>query len=452
MTARRRSRFRERSGHLKRRVPVVFSRLYGIVYGNFFPLEVLLLNTHETRITVVCGFAHFMAHFNMLAFPTLVLPLASRLHMEMAQVLGLSFWMYLLFGITALPWGMAADRLGARNFMLLQFLGAGTMGLVASFMVDTPWAFSLALAGIGAFSGIYHPIGLGMISKNVSRMTMALGYNGMCGNLGLFAGPLISGLCNWMWGPSGVYVVLGAFNLTGLAVMLLLPFKEGTAAPKKVENGNGGYVTPFIILLSAMMLGGIAYRGATVILPTFFELKSAGLLSWLGEQLGTAPSGNLLASLMASFIFMIGIVGQYAGGRVGEKFDLRYGYLAFHASAIPAVLILSRLSDLPMLGMAVIYFFFLLGMQPIENTLVARLSLSRFRHSAYGMKFVMTFGTGSLSVKLVGLIEKAYGIEAAFLALGMVSTLLVCCILALIRATSQGSGELPATAPAGGNG
>jgi len=51
-----------------------------------------------------------MSHYNMLVFHAVVLPLAGRLNMDMAQVLGISFWMYLLFGLTALPWGMVADR------------------------------------------------------------------------------------------------------------------------------------------------------------------------------------------------------------------------------------------------------------------------------------------------------------------------------------------------------
>ncbi len=51
----------------------------------------------------------------MLVFPAIVLPLTKRLDMEMSGVLGISFWMYLLFGCTALPWGMIADRWGGNH-------------------------------------------------------------------------------------------------------------------------------------------------------------------------------------------------------------------------------------------------------------------------------------------------------------------------------------------------
>jgi FSR family fosmidomycin resistance protein-like MFS transporter len=82
---------------------------------------------------------------------------------------------------------------------------------------------------------------------------------------------------------------------------------------------------------------------------------------------------------------------------------------------------------------ATVYFFFLLGMQPIENTLVAKFTPKRFHHSAYGTKFVLTFGVGALAVKLVGAIETYSKIENVFLAIGIIGILLVSGIGILIR-------------------
>jgi MFS transporter, FSR family, fosmidomycin resistance protein len=44
------------------------------------------------------------------------------------------------------------------------------------------------------------------------------------------------------------------------------------------------------------------------------------------------------------------------------------------------------------------YVFFALGMQPIENSLVASLTPERWRSTSYGVKFVLNFGVGSLAV------------------------------------------------------
>ena len=93
--------------------------------------------------------------------------------------------------------------------------------------------------------------------------------------------------------------------------------------------------------------------------------------------------------------------------------------------------------DLPLVFLALIYFFFLLGMQPIENTLVAKLTPEKFHHSAFGSKFVLTFGVGALSVKMIKAIETAYSIETVFYALGLTSIILVGVIGVLIQKTRK---------------
>jgi hypothetical protein len=240
----------------------------------------------------------------------------------------------------------------------------------------------------------------------------------------------MAGVVTWVWGPRAAYLLLGALNLIGLATMTLLPLPAAGAGPAKAGQGNGSH--GFMILLVAMMLGGIAYRGATVILPAYFELRNAGLFAWLGQTLPTDFSANLVATMITSAIFLVGMFGQYLGGRVAERFSLPYSYLVFHLITIGPAFLMARAADLPLILLALIYFFFLLGMQPIENTLVSLLTPARWRHAAFGMKFVLTFGVGALAVKGVGAIERSAGLMWVYPALGCVSIVLVLSIAGLI--------------------
>jgi MFS family permease len=81
--------------------------------------------------------------------------------------------------------------------------------------MDDPLLFSLCLAGIGLFSGIYHPAGLGLISKGIGRMSMALGYNGMAGNAGLAAAPILAGLMNHFFGTQSRLLLSGGLQPPG---------------------------------------------------------------------------------------------------------------------------------------------------------------------------------------------------------------------------------------------
>ncbi|MGD2099551.1 MAG: MFS transporter [Desulfobacterales bacterium] len=376
-----------------------------------------------------------MSHFNMLVFPALVLPLMARLEMPMAQVLSLSFWMYLLFGVTALFWGLLADHFGARPLLFIYFLGSSLASGAAALWLDTPLILSVALAALGFFSGIYHPAGLGMISKEMSRVSIGMGYNGMFGNLGLAMAPLLTGVMNWLWGPQAAYVCLGGLNLGGAVLMMAYPMEVSDAAAVKEKSEGNGILRAFLILLAAMMLGGIVYRGATVILPAYFELKTPMLYQWLtGFTQGTL-SHNLVATAITSVIFLIGVGGQFSGGQFADRYDPSILYLIFFGIAGLAAFWLALARDLLLVGLAVFFFFFLLGMQPIENTLVARFAPKRFHHSAFGAKFVLTFGVGALAVKGVAAIETNYDIETVFIclagaaaiALGFIGWLIVAC-------------------------
>jgi MFS family permease len=379
------------------------------------------LDPQDRRILLNTCYGHFMSHFNMLVFPALVLPLMARLDMEMAQVLSLSFWMYLLFGLTALFWGLLADRFGARPLLFIFFLGSGFASGAAALWLDSPFILSLALAALGFFSGIYHPAGLGLISKEMSRVSIGMGYNGMFGNLGLAMAPLLTGIVNWLWGPQAAYLCLGGLNLGGAVLMAAYPLPaSGVVASVNKGEGNG-ILGAFIILLAAMMLGGIVYRGATVILPAYFELKTPMLYQWLAGATQGTFSQNLVATTITSVIFLIGVGGQFSGGQCADRYEPGTSYLIFFGIAGLAAFWMAWTRDLLLVGLAVIFFFFLLGMQPIENTLVARFAPRRFHHSAFGAKFVLTFGVGSLAVKGAAAIEANYAIEMVFICLACVA-------------------------------
>lgn len=395
------------------------------------------LNSKEKNIllTTCCG--HFLSHFNMLVFPALVLPLSTRFDLNLTTVIGFSFWMYLLFGLTALPWGIIADRLGARPLFFIFYTGAGLSGLAAAAGLDSEIILPLALAALGFFSGIYHPIGLGLISKEISRISLAMGYNGMFGNLGLGMAPLLTGLVNWLWGPKAVFLVLSGINFCGLLFLYLAPLSESPKVAKSLDQDNNKSLKVFLIMLVAMMLGGLVYRGSTLITPAYFELNTKAVYNWFTTLFNGRISNNLLATTTTSFIFLIGMTAQYTGGKLAEKIHPRYCYLLFHLITIPMAFLIAKTSDLTLIVCTAIYFFFLLGMQPSENTLVAGLVPQRFRHSAYGLKFILTFGVGAFAVQIIGIIQSTFGIRAIFQGLGSISAVLVTVILILIYELRQ---------------
>ena len=118
---------------------------------------------NERRIVHLTGFGHAATHYVELVYPTLAVGLAAETGLPLTDVLAWSFAGYLLFGLGALPAGLAADRLGARRVILFGLLGSGLSAIAAS-QVATGWPLALCLAGHGAAASCYHPAGTGLLS------------------------------------------------------------------------------------------------------------------------------------------------------------------------------------------------------------------------------------------------------------------------------------------------
>jgi MFS family permease len=281
-------------------------------------------------------------------------------------------------------------------------------------------ALSLCLAAMGACASIYHPVGMSLISHAIDARGRALGINGMFGNAAIALTPLVTAALSTQIGWQATYRVVG-YVMCAIAVgCAFLPIDErrarhavAAAAPGGARFARG----PFAVLLVAAALGGISYRGNTLIQPGYF----AEHVSVIGFGAAT------------SLAYLFGIVGQYVGGVLADRYDLRRLYLLFHACSLPALLLMTVLSDLSLVGAAAVFVFFSLGMQPIENSLFAHFTPPRWRATAYGVKFVATFGVGSLAVWLVSWADGMGGLSYAVLALAVVVLLIVATTAVLVR-------------------
>jgi len=383
--------------------------------------------------------AHFFTHFYEMIFPALAIPLMISLKMSLGDVLKMSFFMYLLYGLTALPWGMISDRFNNRITLIIFFIGTSLGAMLTAFS-DTRTSMMLSLAVIGFFAGSYHPAGMGMISLGVKNRGMALGINGVAGNLGMISAPFAAGLLNWLVGWEATYLMIGFFSIIWGIMLFMVDIDETpvhTEAKENTssfENGNSN-MKYFLILCVIMTLSGLVYRGNSVVLPAYLELKSSFLWDFLSgiDLHNLTGAKTAAATLLASFIYMIGIPGQIVGGRMADRYDLRWMYLAFHGLSLPFIILMGVLSQELLVISAGIYIFFALGMQPIENSLVARYTPGRWRSTGYGIKFILVFGVGSLAVYGVGWIKETWSLGAVYLFAGGLVALLVFLIAILIR-------------------
>jgi MFS family permease len=401
------------------------------------------LDPNQKRILVFTSAAHFLTHFFVLVFPALVMPISRDLSLEPARVIPLSFPMYLCYGILAIPWGYLSDRFGPRLMMGAGMLIAGT-GLTAAGLSGSAEQLRIALGMIGVGCSAYHPSGLALLSKGMQGRGRALGINGLWGNCGIAASPLAAGTLTYAVGWKSTLLL---FGFAGIAVGLLclaVSFSVGAGDLQKgsvVERKQA--IRYFLLLCGAMVFSGLMYRGYTIILPTFFESKLSDFALFASQAANADTSrlasdaGTFAATLITCGVYLVGMVGQLLGGRVADRYDLRLAYLTFFVSALPFLLLMSVLNGLPLVLMAGGFVLFSLGMQPIENSLVAVLSPPQWRSVIYGVKFTLVFGAGSLAVYMVAFVDGRYGLDAViFLLLALLAGVIVM-ISALLVASRE---------------
>ena len=226
-------------------------------------------------------------------------------------------------------------------------------------------------------------------------------------------------------------MLLAAPGLLGaLAVLLLtreepLPSVEAVDAKTTKGAADTGLMRIFAALCVAMTLGGFAYRSTSVVIPAYFELKVGFLAPWISRWLGSGAALTATATALTSLVYTVGILGQLIGGRVADRFDLRVAYIVFHTATIPALMAMSYLGGGALLAASMVYILFSLGMQPIENSLVARLSPEKRRSTAYGLKFILTFGVGAVAVPAAAAIERSGSLSQVFAVVACVEVALV---------------------------
>jgi FSR family fosmidomycin resistance protein-like MFS transporter len=397
--------------------------------------------SNEKKIILFTFVAHFLFHFYEIAFPALAIPLMLSLNMDLRDVLVLGFPMYLTFGLFSLPWGIFADRYSCRKALIVCYCGGGIGALMTALSSSTP-SMTWSLAVVGAFACICHPAGMGLISHGVRNRGTALGINSIAGSIGLAVGPFIAGLINWLSDWRMVYLSAAVFSIAcGLALFMTpideTPIIEEHNSLRTNQRFSKKHILNILLFFAILTLGGLAYRVNIVILPAYFEFNAHFLYDlFRNVHLPNLVSAtSVAAAVLVSGVYAIGIFGQLTGGRFADRYDLRSLYLYFNILSLPFVIMMAYFSEQSLVLVSAAYVSFALGIQPIENSLVAKFTPQRWRSTGYGISAVLIFGVGSVTVYLVGWIKDGWSLGASYLFSAAVILLIISGILLLMRNT-----------------
>ena len=162
------------------------------------------------------------------------------------------------------------------------FIGIGVASILASF-AETPLQLGFGLAVVGIFASIYHPVGITMVIQGGGRVGWRLGVNGVWGNMGVAAAPLITGfiLASYDWRLA--FVVPGILSIgIGLAFWYFVRSGKAVAPPasareKAMVGMAAGWKRALVSLGLVTMGGGFVFGALIFLIPRLFEVKLNGI-------------------------------------------------------------------------------------------------------------------------------------------------------------------------------
>ena len=393
------------------------------------------MNDNDRSILSITMLGHGMVHAYELAIPIFIIIWMDELQIS-AAVIGIVVAIgYALYGIGAVPSGVATDAYGSKRLLIVCLLGMGgsflLLGLAGGLV-----GISVALLFWGAAASIYHPAGLRLISTGISRRGTGFAYHGIAGNLGIAVGPLIAVLLliALEWRVVAIVMALPALAAAGYTAYVSvdetaeIPERDGGS----IEDGSLRSVGELLRETRLLFVGGFILVFPIVILEGFFY---RGVLTFLPNVLASYPSLEAVtvadrevdpARYVYVGLLFVGMGGQYVGGKLSDRMPPERAVIgAFAALAVLSALFVpaATVGLIPLLVVSALLGFVLFGEQPLLQAMVADYSSSDVRGLSYGYMFLGVFGVGALGAAFSGALLAYTTQQIMFLLLAVVPTI-----------------------------
>ena len=339
-------------------------------------------------------------------------------------------------GVTNAPFGLLADRVGARRVIIGGLVASG----LASIAIGLSGSYPLLLLGLlamGIASGTYHAPASALIAETFTfaRRGVALGTHTTAGHLAFFAAPLVAGTLA-VAGTWRLPYIAFAVAPIACAFLVLRIAPPGTRSTAKHE-----WLATFSdVGRVARSIGSLV--SISIVAQVFVSSALAFLTLYLVDARGVSPA---LAAALYGVPQLAGLFSAPLSGILSDRFGRPAVLLGALVLAGPAVWLLVtlpvELAVIPLLlvGASLSFRATATEVLIIDNTPVTR------RSTMLGTYYLVNQPVGGIAAPIFGAVADASGIGNAFLWLAYVS--IGMSVVALVVAAMGGARRraLPST-------
>jgi MFS family permease len=365
-------------------------------------------------LSLLLNVGHAIDHMLLLVFATAVGAIAADFGFaRWEDLMPYSVGAFLLFGLGSIASGRLGDLWGRRQMMIVFFIGIGASAVLVAFARDA-WQLAGILTVLGAFSSIYHPVGIPMLVQNARNPGLTIGINGLAGNMGIAVAALATGFLVKAIGWRAAFVVPGLVSIAcGIAFIFAAPTESAPPAKRtaKVKVTTRGTIAR---LLAVMTL-------AAVSASFVFNLTTNGNAQLLQERLaGIVDEPATLGALLA-IVYAVAAFAQVIVGKLTDHFPIKRIYLVVVLAQIPLFAAAAFADGWALWTLQLAFMAFTFGAIPFTDAMVVRYIDDRMRSRVSGMRIAISFGISSLAVWLLGPIVKAAGFKSLLLGLACIA-------------------------------
>jgi MFS family permease len=343
----------------------------------------------------------------------------------------------ILFGAGAPVAAHFADKWSRNGMIVVFFIGIGLAAIATSY-ATTPLQIGFGLATIGLFASIYHPVGIAMVVQGGGNVGWRLGTNGVWGNMGVAAAPLITGfiLADFDWRlafvvPGVVAILIGI----GFAVFVRAGRAEppvATAREKALVGLADGWKRALLSLALVTAAGGFVFGAMTFIIPRMFEVSMPGVST------DVAVTGAL-----AAMVYGIAAFAQLLVGRIIDRHRVK-PVLVTVALGQPIFLgVMALQTDYALFAASLLAMGFVFGQIPITDAVLSRYVPDEWRAKVLSVKFMLNLMIGALALLAARTILAAgEGFEMVITVLALAACLI---FLAALILPARSGAEIAAT-------
>ena len=377
-------------------------------------------STHRPT-ALLLNIGHAFDHMFLLIFATAVATIAVDFGLDRWEALmPYSVGAFFLFGIGSLPSGRLGDLWGRRVMMIIFFIGIGFASVLASF-AQGPWQLAIALAVIGLFASIYHPVGIPMLVQNAVKPGWTIGVNGLAGNLGIAVAALVTGLLVKYVGWRAAFAVPGLVAIgCGIAFALLVPKELEAPAKRKSKKLN---VPPSILARVFLIMTATAITGSLL-----FNFTTNGNGQLLQERLRNLVQDPATLGALLAMVYAVASLAQLVVGKLIDRYPLKRVYLGVVLLQAPLFALAAAVDGWAAFAVQLGFMILVFGAIPFTDAIIVRFVDDQMRSRVSGVRLAISFGVSSLAVWLLGPIVKVAGFDSLLLlmaGIALCTTLLV---------------------------